>query len=172
MKLKKISIGRICAALGAHPRHWEDLSKEPSLKHFIGKRYQLLTPLFLINMGGIDCLEPPGRCEGVPALIEDYLNHPDSWWTLESYKRAISPLIPDPNRLFSILGVVEAGTRLQIQKITYKKGGLFGGRVTVLATIDKPQYRNHEVCCGTIMANLVGDEAFPEPRSQMIAPVD
>lgn len=171
MKLRKFSIRQLLAKLGFHPLLWEDVSEEPSLEHLVGKEFELLTPLFLVNMGGIYCLEPPGRFEGVPASIEDYLNHPADWWTTERYRKAIEPLSPDPARLHTIKGVVATGTRLKIRKITYKKGGIFGGRLTVFARIDDPRFNSFDVCCGTIMQGLVGDQPNPEPKSAIIKPL-
>lgn len=171
MKLKKFSLGQLWAKLGFHPLFWEDVSEESSLEHLIGKKFELLTPLFLVNMGGIYCLEPPGRFKGVPASIEDYLNHPNDWWKTEGYRNAIKPLIPNPSRLHTIKGIIPKGTQLKIRKATYKKGGLFGGRLTVFARLEDARFDHFDVCCGTIMRGLIGAEPSPEPKTNFIRPV-
>ena len=141
----------------------EDVSKQPCFQYLIGNTYELTKPVFFVKMSGEYALVSPGRNSETPVSIDDFLNHPNNWWESAAYRQRHG-IHPEPVDRDPILGIVEAGTVIEIKRITCSTGGFFGYFLNPRAEICTGRFIKSVVQICGLMANLSGEETFPEPR--------
>ncbi len=149
----------------------EDVSNHPRFKHFIGKRYEAIQPLFLSKVGNILRVTSPGWDANTPISVQSYLDHPNNWWEAEEYL-AVHGHIALLDQMHPIIGIISTRTILQIKHITCKSGGFLGDYIRVIGVIEDERFNKYEVSFNGVMDNKFGSEAYPQPCTEFIKEID
>ncbi len=158
-------LGVLC--LGSLMAGEEDVSNHPRLKHFIGKQYEVVQPVFLAKVGNILVVTPPGRNQNTPISVQTYIDNPISWWETKEYldvygrKTFLDEMHP-------IIGIIPAQTVLRVKYITCKSGGFLGDYIRVMGVVEDARFNKYDVSFNGVMTNLFGAELYPEPKIEYI----
>ncbi len=168
LKLKRIIpmlLGVLC--LGSLAACEEDVSSYPRFKHFIGRRYEVIQPIFLAKVGNELAIVPPGWNEKIPISVQSYLDHPNNWWETREYLGSRGH-IALPDEMYVIIGVIPIHTVLCIKHIVCKTGGFLGDYINVIGVIEDVKFNKYEVSFNGAMTNQFGSEACPQPCTEFI----
>ena len=160
-------LGILC--LGSLAGCEEDVSNHPRFKHFIGKRYEVVQPIFLVKIDNELATIPPGWNANTPTSVQSYVNSPNNWWeTTEYFDKYGHGYLALLDQMYVIIGVIPIHTVLRVKHVTCKTGGLLGEFVNVLGIVEDDRFNKYDASFSGVMRNQFGAEACPEPKTEFI----
>ena len=152
-------IAMLLLLFGVSYAQTRDISQQTRMRHLYGATLQAKQPLFIVQYPDSDTvlLSPPGSDAFFPETVEDFLQHPNDWWETPAYvAQQPTPLSVhcDP------LGILEKGGRMQVVRITDKKGDL-GWVATCWVRLEDPKWSHKEISIIFLTKERWGSESRP-----------
>jgi hypothetical protein len=148
-----------------------DVMNNPTRWKHLEHAYVLAEPVFLaqwIDTGDYGLIYPGASM--VATSIEDFEQHPNSWWETESYLKRFGHPSIKVLRL-PIIGVVPKGTIVEVQRLTQRRCDL-GPYVKVWARICDGCYSGYEVLLNDLMKNDAGADLQTIAKPEYLLPLD
>ncbi|MBS0621976.1 MAG: hypothetical protein JSR80_03345 [Verrucomicrobia bacterium] len=144
----------------------KDISYVEPYKQELGKQYEIKKPLFVITRDHRSYrLQEPGHVNYVPYTIEEYRSAPRAWWTQPQWKEAFPRLTPEQAEAYAthILGVVEAGTVIEVTRLTAFHASGMGWFYRPIVRIHDPRFCDLEVSASFLLSGEYNHDNIYRP---------
>ncbi|MBS0621969.1 MAG: hypothetical protein JSR80_03310 [Verrucomicrobia bacterium] len=136
-------------------------------KQEMGKNYVLQEDLFLTTKDyRTYMLQVPGDTGWIPYSIEEYRLSPNEWWNQPQWKKAFSwSSTPEQAAAsaYRVLGVIEAGTVIEVTRLTAFRVNGMGWFYRPMVKIHDPRFCDLEVSASLLLSGEYNHENIYMP---------